>query len=258
MADPEVAYRDGVCEVTLREPGKHNPLSPEVLDCLEDTAQKLHRNRDVRVFLLRGEGVSFSSGADLRYQLPRAKNWRDSRYLHGRWQRTLDALESLPQVSVGELHGAVFGGAFLLAITCDIRVACDDTRFCIPELRLGIPLTWAGLPRLAKEIGLPRTREIVMTGRIVSADEALSWGLVASVTSGSELPAHTRSLVTTLLDMPHAPLAITKDALAAIGRERMGSTGWADADFSLWSREEDESVAARRSYVDRLSSRRRR
>ena len=76
----------------------------------------------------------------------------------GAWQRLLEDLERLPQVTVARLHGHVIGGAFLLAAACDLRVAADDVSMSIPELAIGIPLTWAGLPRLAREIGLPRTR----------------------------------------------------------------------------------------------------
>jgi enoyl-CoA hydratase/carnithine racemase len=255
MALPEVSIRDAVCSITLSEPEKHNPLSPDLLTALEDTVHKLRTDRSVRVVVLRGAGHSFSSGADLRYQIPRADSWREARFLHGRWQRLLDAIESLPQITVAELHGSVFGGAFLLAIACDLRIASDDTRFMIPELRLGIPLTWAGLPRLVREIGLPRTRDVVLSGRQIAAEEAMGWGLITRLVTRDQLTACTTETVQTLLQVPEAPLAITKDALAALSRDRTGVTGWADPDFSLWSREEDEAIAARRGYIDRLAAR---
>src|SRR5258705_22492 len=145
MAEPSVAFRNLVCEVTLCEPEKHNPLSPEVLTCLEQVVRNLQEDHSTRVLLLRGKGVSFSSGADLRSKIARA-------------------------------HAA-------------------------------------------------------------------------------DLEAHPLQLTAELLSAPEAPLAITKDALAAIGRDRMGFTGWADPDLSMWSRQEEESVSARQKYVDALAAR---
>src|SRR5207237_2290366 len=103
--------------------------------------------------------------ADLRGPLPEvAPDPMSQRRANGAWQRLLDDIEHLPQVTVAQLHGHVIGGAVLLAAACDFRVGADDPSVWIPELALGVRLPWAGIPRLAREIGLPRTRELVMTG----------------------------------------------------------------------------------------------
>src|SRR5207237_279332 len=134
---------------------------------------------DCRVVVLAGEGRHFSAGADLRDPEGRMPStWSGRRRAAGAWPRLLDDLEALPQPTVARLHGAVVGGAGLIAVACDFRVAAPDLAFSIPEVALGIPLTWAGIPRLVREIGLPRAREVVMTGRVVGADDALAWGLV--------------------------------------------------------------------------------
>jgi enoyl-CoA hydratase/carnithine racemase len=71
----------------------------------------------------------------------------------------LEQFDRIPQATIARLHGHVIGGAALLAAACDIRVAADDTVVRIPELAIGIPLTWAGIPLLVREIGLPLTRD---------------------------------------------------------------------------------------------------
>jgi enoyl-CoA hydratase/carnithine racemase len=145
-------------------------------------------------------------------------------------------MERLPQATVARLHGHVIGGAFLLAAACDLRVASDDVSLSIPELAIGIPLTWAGLPRLVREIGLPRTRELVMTGRRIGGAEAQQWGLVHRLVAAHELDAAVDDLVAELLAQPAVPLAMTVDALRALGRAISGpETAWADPDLLRWS-----------------------
>ena len=244
--------RDGaVCRISFAEPAKRNPLSPAVLRGLEATCDELADDLEVRVVVLAGGGKAFSAGADLRPAAgPQPHTWRARRHEAGRWQRVLDAWERLPQVTVAALHGPVVGGAALLAMACDLRVAATDLAFSIPELALGIPLTWAGLPRLVREIGMPRTRDLVMTGRVVGAAEALSWGVATMVVPESDLAAKVDEVVTGLIAQPDEPLAMTKDALAAIGRLQANlDVGWADADLLWSSQSQPESRAAAQRYM---------
>jgi enoyl-CoA hydratase/carnithine racemase len=170
-----------------------------------------------------------------------------------RWGRLLDAIEALPQVTIASLHGPVIGGAVLLAVACDLRVAAPDLHLSIPELALGIPLTWGGVPRLAREIGISRARELILTGHVVGAAQALAWGLVHRV---GDRETGTKKLVEELLAMPEAPLAITKDALRAYGRTIVShEASWADADLLESSRNNDESREAARAYFEKLQER---
>ena len=256
MAGLRVEIEEGVCRAVLDEPDKLNPLSPEVLADLEDLVWQLEDDAETRVVVFSGAGRAFSAGADLRPSGdPPSPTWAGRRREAGRWQRVLDALERVPQVTVASLHGRVIGGAVVLATTCDLRIAADDALFSIPELALGIPLTWAGLPRLVREIGLPRTRDLVMTGRVVDATGALEWGLVTRLVGAELLALATDDLVDELLAMPDAPLRMTREALAATGRQGMPAA-WADADLLAWSLTEPESREAARSYRrTRLSGR---
>ena len=245
MTDESVVRirEDGeVWRVVLDRPAKLNALSVGVRDGLQDAIDRLHRRPDVRVVVIEGAGRAFSAGADLNERTPPAPDPLTRRHESGAWQRLLEDLERLPQVTVARLHSHVIGGAFLLAAACDLRIAADDVSFAIPEVAIGIPLTWAGLPRLAREIGLPRTRELVMTGRTVGAEEAERWGLVHRVAPPAELDASVDGLVAELLAQPAAPLAMTVDALRALGRAISGpETAWADPDLLRWSLRERPS-----------------
>jgi enoyl-CoA hydratase/carnithine racemase len=225
-----------VRRLVLDRPAKLNALNEEVRNGLQRAVDDLADRPDVRVVVLAGEGRAFSAGADLAERAPSSPDALARRHASGRWQRLLDSFERLPQVTVARLHGHVVGGAALLAVACDLRVAADDLAFAIPEVAIGLPLTWAGLPRLVREIGLPRTRDLVMTGRRVGGAEAERWGLVQRLVPAADLDAAVDEVVAGLLAQPPAPLAMTVDALRALGRHLSGpETAWADPDLLRWS-----------------------
>jgi enoyl-CoA hydratase/carnithine racemase len=245
-----VERSDAVCRVRLNRPEKLNALNEDVRIGLFDAFTQLADDTSVRVVVLEGAGRSFSAGADLAAGGDGVdRSWAERRQVAGAWQRLLDLMESVPQVTVARLHGHCIGGAALLAVSCDLRIAGDDLVVRIPELAIGIPLTWGGVPRIVREIGLPMARDLVMTERELSAAEALACGFVQRVVPGAELDKATGELVDRLIEMPAAPLAITRSMFAAIGRERAGSSGWADADLLGWSLREPEGRQAAADYV---------
>jgi enoyl-CoA hydratase/carnithine racemase len=255
VATPVVVDRAGeICRLRLNRPEKLNALSDEVRIALQEAFDALADDVSVRVVVLSGEGRCFSAGADLAsgaLAMESGATWTARRHTFGGWQRLLERIESVPQVTVASLHGHCIGGAALLAAACDLRIASDDLSVRIPELAIGIPLTWAGVPRLVREIGLPMARDLVMTGRTLDATAARTCGFIQRLVPAADLEGATESLVQELLDMPAAPLAMTRSMFAAISRERLGSTGWADADLLAWSGRENESREAAASYVER-------
>jgi enoyl-CoA hydratase/carnithine racemase len=253
MSEPVVRHeRDGaVSNLWLDRPEKLNALNGAVLRGLSAVADELADDLTVRVVVLRGAGRAFSAGADLSAGAISTgrgdRSWSERRRGSGAWQRLLDRWEDLPQVTVVGLHSHCVGGAALLAAACDLRVADASLQVRIPELAIGIPLTWGGVPRLVREIGLPLTRDLVMTGRVMGAQEALRCGFVQRL-SGS-VDEGVEQIVGELLAMPDAPLHITKAMTTAIGRAQMGAAAWADADLLNWSQREEEGREAAARYV---------
>jgi enoyl-CoA hydratase/carnithine racemase len=241
---------DRVCRIRLNRPEKLNALNEVVWGELHRRLSELQDRPDVSLVVISGEGRSFSAGADLSSfggaEESEQASWAVRRHGMGRWQRLLDLLESVPQVTVAGIHGHCVGGAALLAVACDIRLAAPDCLIRIPELAIGIPLTWAGVPRLAREVGLPMARDLVMTGREIGPREALSCGFVQRVVE--DLEAGLAGVVSELLAMPPGALAMTRSVFAAISRAEVGSTGWADADVLSWSLREPESRSAAEEY----------
>jgi enoyl-CoA hydratase/carnithine racemase len=232
----EIDGERGVCRLTLERPHQLNALDDATRSGLHEAIRQLADQPTVRVVVVAGAGRAFSAGADLAERVEPPPDALARRRASGRWQRLLDDLERLPQVTVARLQSHVIGGAALLAAACDLRVAADDLSVAIPEVAIGLPLTWAGLPRLAREIGLPRTRELVMTGRRLGAAEAQAWGYVHRVVPLDQLDAAVDTLVAELVAQPAAALSLTVDALRALGRALSApETAWADPDLLRWS-----------------------
>lgn len=254
-ADAVLVETDGpVCRLRLNRPDKLNALNEDVRRGLADAVAALADDLAIRVVVIEGKGRAFSAGADLQGVTgdggAGSRTWAARRHGMGGWQRLLDALEQLPQATVAALHGHCIGGAALLAVACDMRVGDPSLQVRIPELAIGIPLTWGGVPRLAREVGLPLARDLVMTGRLMAADEARSSGFVQRLAADGELASAVDGVVAELLAMPDAPLRMTKSVTAALTRDRIGTAAWADADLLGSSMADPESVEAALRYFE--------
>jgi enoyl-CoA hydratase/carnithine racemase len=247
-----VTWDGPVAHLTLTRAERLNALDDTVRRALADALHELEERPDVRVVVLAGEGRAFSAGADLRATAypPVTGDWVTRRHRTGTWQRLLDQFDRIPQATVARLHGHVVGGAALLAAACDLRVAADDVQLRIPELAIGIPLTWAGIPLLVREIGLPLTRDWVMTCRPVLAAELHRCGYAQRLVPRAQLDTAIDEIVGQLLAVPPGPLAMTRAMTSAIGRAHPAmATAWADADHQHWAFTEDEYRQAALAYV---------
>lgn len=170
--------RGPVADLVLDRPAKRNALTEPMLRQLAGLLRDLADDDEVRVVTLRGAGDrAFSAGADLRAfaEVRPPRLWR-------RWtrlgQETFAALAHLPQVTVAVLNGPAIGGGLELAVHCDLRVAGSAVRVGLPEVTLGTLPGWSGLARIAELTGPSRARLLALTGRLITAEQAGSWGLV--------------------------------------------------------------------------------
>ena len=228
----------GLLRLRLNRPHRRNALNGALHDELDEVTRALEDDTDTRVVLVEGAGPVFCAGADLHAgNVTRSgSDWSSRRRDEGAWQRTLGRLDRLPQVTVAALHGAVVGGGALLAAACDVRIAADDTIVRIPELALGVPLTWGGLPLLVREVGLPLARDWVLSGRPVPHDELLRSGFAQQVVLSPRLHATVDEYVDSLLAISPPVLAMTRAMTSALDRAHPAmAAGWADADLLNWS-----------------------
>ena len=260
MADAEdvmITYEAEVVRIKLNRPESLNALNESIRSKIAAALNGLLERPEIRVLVLSGEGPSFCAGADLKTtSYPEVTgSWSTRRNRTSTWQRLLEQLDRIPQVTVASLQGHVVGGGALLATACDFRVISEDVVLRIPELALGIPNVWNGTPLLAREIGLPRARDWVMTTRRVLADELIQCGWAQRSASPDERFEKTEALVAELLAVPPAALALTRSMTSALGRAHSGmQLGWADADLQQWSLTEDEYKETVDRYVRDIRS----
>ncbi|HWE55917.1 MAG TPA: enoyl-CoA hydratase/isomerase family protein [Acidimicrobiales bacterium] len=245
--------------ITLNRPEQLNPLSTATLMELVDAARLLDARPEVKVVIVSGKGRAFSAGADLASfsgdgrSPPSAASSRDAA---DAGRRMAEAIESMRAVTIARLHGHCVGGGVVLAAACDLRVAADDVRFSIPEVDLGIPLAWGGIPRLVREIGPALTKELVMTCRPFTAAEAHACGFVNRVVPATELDAAVENLAAQLEKKSALTLSSTKQHVNAV-TEGMVGTGraWNDADSLVTALRDPESRSVAAAYLERLGRR---
>ena len=235
--------------VWLNRPEKRNAINRQMHLDLQGVCRELSEDFETRVVILAGEGGAFSAGADTsEWGQPGPDNELELRHISGIGSRTSAALESLDQVTIAAIQGFAVGGAVVLALCCDLRVAAESAWFSIPEVELGIPLSWNALPRLSREVGPSRALELTITCDRFSAAKAYEYGMLSRVTSDGEEMKLAREMAERIISMPPLPVALTKATMKAIKRgSEMGDAVYSDADLLLYSRLVRQRAARRGS-----------
>lgn len=248
----------GLGQLTLNRPERLNAMNATMLRELVEAARWFDEQREVRVVIVSGAGRAFCAGADLKQSpaqeaIPDSeKSWLYRREAAQYGRRMADAIEQMRATTIVRLHGHIIGGGVVLASACDLRVASDDARFSIPEIELGIPLAWGGIPRLVREIGPAMTKELVMTCRPFTPQEAKAMGFVNRVVPIDELDNQVEQLAAEILAMPSVPVVITKEHVNAVTRAMSaGLTAFADGEALLSAITDPESIEARKDYLVR-------
>jgi enoyl-CoA hydratase len=214
----DLAREDGVAVLTIDRPEVMNALDVETLGDLRDRLTEVREDEDVRVVVLTGAGDrAFAAGADIKYMsglsVDEAKEWG------GLGHRVGELLETAPTVSIAAVNGFALGGGCELALACDIRYAGSTAKLGQPEINLGIIPGWGGTQRLARVCGLGVAKDLILTGRVVDAEEALRIGLVNAVYEPGELMDKT--LETARLIASKSPVALAA-AKAAVNHALQG------------------------------------
>jgi enoyl-CoA hydratase/carnithine racemase len=203
------SLEDGVLTLTLNRPRRLNAMSHEVFAALDAAVVGASDDRAVRVVVVTGAGTMFAAGADLDM----VEEFGDPdlapaafRARLRRLQSVFDRFEQLEKPVIAAINGPCVGGAVDLALACDLRIAVTDAYLMIPEVRLGIIPDLGATQRLPRLIGVARAKDLILTGRRVSADECLAMGLVNRVVAREKLSGAVDEMVAQL--KAGAPLAV--------------------------------------------------
>ena len=194
--------QDGLAIVTIDRPGKANSLTGQMLRDLTAAFDRI-ADSDCRAAVLTGAGTVFSAGADL-------EEARAGLATSPEWERLSGRIAALPCLTVAALNGTLAGGAFGMALACDLRIAVPDARFFYPVMRLGFLPQPSDPPRLSALVGPARARMILMAGQRIDAREALAWGLIDRIAAPGDLMEAARALAADVLGAAPGHVAAIK------------------------------------------------
>ena len=239
-----------VARLLLDRPDRLNALSAVLLAELIEACAWVSSREEVKVLVVTGNGPNFSAGFDLDDFRGLDSSSTDRRATADLGRRAAEALTNVDALTIAAVRGHCVGGGLVLVAACDLRVAAAGTRFAIPEVDLGIPLAWGGIPRLVREIGPARTKELVLSCRPFGAEEAAAIGMVNRVIDDAAFDTEVATWAVELAAKPIFAIRATKSQVNAVMEEIAGTGRNAnDADTLLAALTDPESRQASRDYL---------
>jgi len=240
--------RDGeVLRVWLNRPEKLNAIDSAMLREVGDFFGSLEKEHHARVVVLGGRGRSFSAGAD-RTPAPdpdRPTTPQGQRWYANLGRRACQAIEACAIPTIARVQGHAVGGGMCFAMSCDFRLTSDTATWHLPEVELGLPLTWSAIPRLAQEIGTSRARQLVLMAQPIDGITAVHWAVAHQASPERSLDATVDQWVERLLGLPPLAVHMTKTTFRSLGRAHgLGEVSETDGDL-LTAAQRDPEVAAR-------------
>jgi 2-oxoglutaroyl-CoA hydrolase len=190
----------GVVTITLDDPEKMNRVPLAARGELAQLFAELADDDAARFVVLTGEGENFTAGGDIAAFMEATPEHLS----HLAWN--VAAAERFPKPVIARIRGYCLGVGLELALACDFRIAADDAQLGLPEVGLGMIPGSGGTQRLARLVGLGRAKDVVMRRRRISAEDALTWGLISEVVPAGDLDAAVDRVIADL--EPHSPLAL--------------------------------------------------
>ncbi|MEO8704329.1 MAG: enoyl-CoA hydratase-related protein [Kofleriaceae bacterium] len=213
MADSPVRYvrKGDVGVLTLHRPDNRNSMTPELLDAFAATSASVRADTSVRCIVVTGTGTSFSAGADFKSTLARDGGAANERS-YAMYEPFLSLLDLAVPV-IGALNGHAVGGGFGLALVCDLRIGCVDSKYGANFVRLGLAPGMAISYLLPRLVGVARASELLLTGQLGDGREAEALGILNRAVAADRVLPEAMELATTIA--ANAPLAVraTKRAI---------------------------------------------
>ncbi len=208
---------EGIATITLNRPQRMNAFTPQMLDEWLAALQDAHLDAETRVIILTAEGRGFCTGMDVQAQaqgqglLPQSRSPAEARnLLRDTVQRIPRLVAQLDKPYIAAVNGAAVGAGMDMASMCDIRIAADTARFGMTYVRMGLIPGDGGCYYLPRIVGVSRALDLIWSGRLFDAEEALRIGYVNEVVPADELMAHTREYALKLAKGPAVAIQLAK------------------------------------------------
>ncbi len=248
----------GVALVTIDRAEARNRLSRAMLEGLRQTCQQLADDEDLRVVVMCGRGRDFSVGVDLDDKELNSMVKADlgqRRRMVQTGPRLVAALQAMPQTTIVAMQGHCLGGAGCIALAADLRVAGADLKFGMPEVLRGMNMSWHSVPLMVAHFGPSRTKDLLLTGRFVEAEEAVSWGLANRLAGAGDAAVHETALLWArelASGVPPMAASMIKETVNAVANAHTAMVHM-DADQFLLAQTSEDFREAMLAFLDKRS-----
>ncbi len=200
---------DGFATIQFNRPDVLNAINIKLMEELVDALETFDKDDDVRAIILIGNEKAFAAGADIKEMASAGSIDMLIRDQFARWDR----IRKIKKPIIAAVSGFALGGGCELAMTCDIIIASETARFGQPEINIGVMPGAGGTQRLTRAVGKYKAMEMVLTGAMISADEALRWGLVNKVVPVEYCLREAESLARQIASKPPVAVRLAKEAV---------------------------------------------
>jgi len=197
--------------VKINRPDVYNAVNLDAIVELERAIQSLREDDDVMVIIITGEGKAFVSGSDISKLVE--MNSMSAREYSQIGQRVLSLIENIEKPVIAAVNGFALGSGCELAMACDMRIASEKAKFGQPEVKLGLIPGHAGTQRLARLVGAAKAKELIFTGEMIDAQEALRIGLVNKIVAPESLLDEAKNLAKRIMEVGPTAVRIAKTVI---------------------------------------------
>lgn len=205
----ETRVEDGVGIITINRPEALNAVNSEIMEGLLNAASKFDEDDAIGCILLTGEGKAFIAGADIKEM--QSKSYMDM-FLADK-QSAWEKFAATRTPMIAAVNGFALGGGCEIAMICDIIIASQNAKFGQPEIKLGVIPGWGGTQRLTKAVGKAKAMDLILTGRMMDAEEAERCGLVARVVAHELLMDEALAAAKTIAGFGRPSVLVAKEAV---------------------------------------------
>jgi enoyl-CoA hydratase/carnithine racemase len=248
-----VTRRDAVCEVAMTRTQARNALNGALMEELTEAARLLRLRTDVLAVILTGTESYFSAGADLGASQARAAQatLMETRRAVMAGPDLCKAWDEIEAVTIAAIEGYCIGGACALAVSCDFRVMGAGAYMRLPEVPLGMNMSWRTLPKLVALAGPSRAKQYVMFGEAADAQRCLAWGFADEVALAGQALVAARRWADKAAALPPLPVRMTKEAINAQAGALFRATSAMDRDQWLLTSESADFAEGARAFAEK-------
>jgi len=249
MKEPHLLYEteEHIAKIILNRPEAKNAFSPEMIALWREALERSQTDQNIRVIVVTGKGDTFCSGGDIRDMAEgKLRSWDMKNFLWEGVHRIVLALENTDKPVIAAINGVAMGAGLDMALMCDLRVCSDKAKMAESYIMMGVAPGDGGAYFLPRLVGIARALELLLTGRVIGAKEALDIGLVNRVVPHEKLMEEAMSLAKEIASKPPLAARMIKRAVYQAQKSDLRShLDYISSQLGLLSETRDHQEAAR-------------